>query len=395
MAQTPMNDSLDLQALADIGLSPALASTLADKLAEWQTLSDDSNHPIRPMRVVQVQRDHVLLHDGHQTHRASASNPLLAALQAQFDALAVGDWVLARQRSPHDWQAVELLPRRSQVSRRTHDGRGGVQRQVLVSNVDTALLIMGLDHDFNLRRLERYLTLVQLAGIGAVLVLTKADGVDDDQIAQRLQAARAVLPMTVPCLAVDGRDAATVQHLAPWLQAGLTLVLLGSSGAGKSTLTNTLLAAHEGPDSPESPAAQPLTSLDAPATGAVREDDSRGRHTTTHRSLHRTPGGACIIDTPGLRALRLDIDSRDDLAGAFGDVLQAAAQCRFRDCRHQSEPGCAVRDAVEPQRLRNFHKLLREAQRDSRSALERIEQVAQWKVRHRAAQTRMRIKRGA
>ena len=234
--------------------------------------------------------------------------------------------------------------------------------------------------------------LVQLAGIDAVLVLTKADGVDQAVIEQRLAAARALLPTEVPCLAVDGRDPGTAQRLSRWLRRGATVVLLGSSGAGKSTLTNTLMAAH-GASGPARVTRQ--RSDKHHATGAVRLDDSRGRHTTTHRSLHCTPGGACIIDTPGLRALRLDVDSRDDLAGAFGDVERAATTCRFRDCRHQSEPGCAVREAVEPERLHNFHKLLREAQRDSRSALERIEQVAQWKVRHRAALTRMRIKRGA
>ena len=407
-----MTAPLDLESLADIGLSPTQLFPLKDQLAECQALIDD---PIHPMRVVEVQRDHVLLHDGHHTHRASPSNALQAALQAQFDALAVGDWVLARLRSADNWQAVELLPRHSQVSRRTNDGRGGVQRQVLVANVNSALLVMGLDHDFNLRRLERYLMLVQLAGIGAVLVLTKADCVDAAATDQRLAAARALLPTDVPCLAVDGRDPSTAQRLGEWLPRGATVVLLGSSGAGKSTLTNTLLAAHgvPGPAEPSATAAAMVTDSAVPrcrvtpaqvtrqrsdnhhATGAVRQDDSRGRHTTTHRSLHCTPGGACIIDTPGLRALRLDIDSRDDLAGAFGDVERAASGCRFRDCRHQSEPGCAVREAIEPERLRNFQKLLREAQRDSRSALERIEQVAQWKVRHRAALTRMRVKRGA
>lgn len=385
-----MNAPLDLESLADIGLSPTQISPLKVQLAERQALTEE---PLHPMRVVEVQRDHVLLNDGHHSHRAGPSNALQAALLAQFDALAVGDWVLARLRGADNWQAVEMLPRHSQVSRRTNDGRGGVQRQVLVANVNSALLVMGLDHDFNLRRLERYLMLAQLAGIGAVLVLTKADSVDHAVVEQRLAAARALLPDDVPCLAADGRDPSTAQRLSGWLQRGATVVLLGSSGAGKSTLTNTLMAAaHEAPG----PAQVTRQRSDKHhATGSVRQDDSRGRHTTTHRSLHCTPGGACIIDTPGLRALRLDVDSRDDLAGAFADVERAAIGCRFRDCRHQSEPGCAVRETIEPERLRNFQKLLREAQRDSRSAQERIEQVAQWKVRHRAALTRMRVKRGA
>ena len=187
MAQTLMNAPLDLESLADIGLSPTQIPPLNNQLAECQALTED---PIRPMRVVEVQRDHVLLHDGRCTHRASPSNALQAAL-------AVGDWVLARLRSADNWQAVELLPRHSQVSRRTNDGRGGAQRQVLVANVNSALLVMGLDHDFNLRRLERYLMLAQLAGIGAVLVLTKADSMDHSVVEQRLAAARALLPTEV------------------------------------------------------------------------------------------------------------------------------------------------------------------------------------------------------
>ena len=156
--------------------------------------------------------------------------------------------------------------------------------------------------------------------------------------------------------------------------AGQTLVLLGSSGAGKSTLTNTLLGRA------------------VQDTGAVREHDSRGKHTTTSRSLHRLPGGACVIDTPGLRALRPDVDEAT-LAASFGDIEALAAQCRFRDCRHEDEPGCAVREGVAD-RLRNYHKLLREARRDTMTVLERQQQLAMWKARGRAARERMKKKRG-
>ena len=127
-------------------------------------------------------------------------------------------------------------------------------------------------------------------------------------------------------------------------------------------------------------------------TGAVREHDSRGKHTTTSRSLHRLPSGACVIDTPGLRALRPDVDEAT-LAASFGDIETLAPACRFRDCKHLDEPGCAVREGVDGDRLRNYHKLLREARRDTMSVLERQQMVAQWKVRGKAGKARAKAKR--
>ena len=151
--------------------------------------------------------------------------------------------------------------------------------------------------------------------------------------------------------------------------------MLGSSGAGKSTLTNTLLGAA------------------VQDTGAVRVHDGRGMHTTTARSLHRLPGGGCIIDTPGLRTLRPDADG-DALLASFADVASLSARCRFRDCAHQGEPGCAVRDGVDPDRLHNFQKMLREHRRDTLSWVERRQQLSAWKSRGKEARVRMRMKRG-
>lgn len=361
-----MMDSLDFEALHDIGLT----------LPMLQQLPGQAPTPeARLFRVVELQRDHLLLHDGHQARRARAAPALSESLQADDDALAVGDWVVARPEGGDGLVITDRLTPLTRIARRTHDGRGGPKRQVLVTNVDTALMVMGLDHDFNVRRLERYLALARLAGVQAVLVLTKADSLPLQVLAQRIAQARACLPAGVPCLALDGRSADVVPALAPWVQRGRTLVLLGSSGAGKSTLTNQ------------------LTGQQDQATGAVRADDSRGRHTTTVRTLHRTPGGACIIDTPGLRALRLDVGDEAQLGEVFGDVARWSTQCRFRNCRHEAEPGCAVREAVAPERLRNFHKLEREAKRDRMSVLERREQLAMWKARGRQAEIRMRAKR--
>jgi ribosome biogenesis GTPase len=183
------------------------------------------------------------------------------------------------------------------------------------------------------------------------------------------------VPRDVELIAVDARSAAAAAAVADYVVAGRTLVLLGSSGAGKSTLTNTLLGAA------------------VQATGAVRAGDSRGRHTTTARTLFRLPGGACVIDTPGLRGLQADLDEAG-LAAGFTDIAALASSCRFRDCTHRDEPGCAVRAEVPADRLANYHKLRREIRRETLTPLERRRQLAEWKARSRGAEERMKLKRG-
>ncbi len=348
--------------LQSIGLNPALQRSV------WQALNDDSVRPqdegLRPLlawRVVEVQRTQVLLHDGDAAQPARVLPMVHQALHEADDALAVGDWVLATPDAHGDLWVHQRITPTNQIARRLHDGRDKVARAVIVANVDTALLTMGLDHDFNLRRLERYLMLAKLASVEPLVVLTKADLARD--LAQRLDAVRAMLPPLAEVLAVNGLDThATRGALLPWLQPCRTLVLLGSSGAGKSTLTNALLG---------------QTTQD---TGPTREGDGRGRHTTTARTLHALPGGACIIDTPGLRTLRLDTEE-GALQGAFEDVAQLASQCRFRNCRHAAEPGCAVREGLAAERLRSYQKLSREAARDSMTLLDRQRQHALWRQR--------------
>ena len=398
-----MSETLDLEALARVGLGPRVRRQLACGIADPSA---------RPMRVTQVQREHLLLHDGRRAYRAQAAPALVDDLDAQQESLAVGDWVLAQPGGASSWRITCRLPPANQITRRTQDSRAGddrrrAQRQVLVSNVDTALLVMGLDADFNLRRLERYLALTRLAGVSALLLLSKADTVAAALRDQQIDAARTVLPAGMPVLALDLRQPAVAQALTPWLQPGQTLVLLGSSGAGKSTLANSLCAGAgpapgPAPTQLTGPAPGPApTQLTGPVpgpaptqlTGPSRADDSRGRHTTTVRSLLLLPGGACLIDTPGLRALRLDLAEPDDLARAFGEVAGLAPLCRFRNCQHQAEPGCAVRVSVDAPRLHNFHKLLRKARRDTLSPVERQAEVARFKARGRATRLRMRIKR--
>ena len=364
-----MIDSQAYERLRAIGLTPALMQRLA-------TLAPALAEPVL-MRVVEVQREGLTLHDGHMQHPARLLPALRHALADAGEAIAVGDWVRVERNELAEWWVHERVPPRNQLARRLHDGRDKVTRAVIVSNVDTALLVMGLDHDFSLRRLERYVALVQMAGVTPVVVLTKADLCADTPA--RLAQVRSLLPPQVAVVAVNAQVDEARKALQPWLQPGQTLVLLGSSGTGKSTLTNTLT--------------HTLTGADVAIVGANRAGDSRGRHTTTARSLHATLEGACLIDTPGLRTLRLDGDA-EDIGVAFADVAQRAGQCRFRDCRHDNEPGCAVRGAVPSERLKNYNKLLREARRDTLTALERKVQVQQWKAIGRQARQRMEAKRG-
>ena len=355
----------NFESLRHIGLTQAIANQLHSLGQPVQNA--------RLARITEIQRDWIALHDGSGETRARALPRLFQQLASGDTGLAVGDWVLVQTDTKGEqceqWISARLAPL-THLARRSQQG----QRQPLASNVDTALLVMGLDHDFNLRRIERYIALVQTAGVAPVIVLTKADiGAD---VASRLAQLERRLSHSVPALALNGLSSDAARALAPWMGAGQTLILLGSSGAGKSTLTNTLAAgAHAG----------------LQKTGAVRGDDDRGRHTTTARSLHLCPGGACIIDTPGLRSLCLDA-GEEALAASFADIDALAADCQFRDCGHVAEPGCAVRAAVDPDRLFNYQKLLREARRSQQTPLDRIAQRKRWKVVLKAADARTRQK---
>ena len=294
-------------------------------------------HPrARPARVVGQHRSGYLAADG--TGPGASVESLPDWQRPRFPPerrAAVGDWVLLEAD-----RIVALLPRTSLV-RRAAAGEH-YRLQPIAANVDVVLVVTGLDADFNPRRIERYLLLVRGAGVQPVVVLTKADrpGADPD-------AARAalvdVIAQGVPVVAVDARDPDSVAALEPWLRPGVTAALVGSSGAGKSTLTNTLLGEQR------------------MKTAQVRERDSRGRHTTTWRALLPLPSGACLIDTPGMRELKPT--GAESLAeGGFADIEELATRCRFRDCGHAGEPGCAVRAALEsgeldPGRLANYLKL--------------------------------------
>lgn len=343
---------IDINALRLIGLTPYITQQLL--------MLENKTENGAPARVTEIQRESIKLQ--------SARGITQVRRQMFAGELAVGDWVMVELNG--DSRITNRMEPVTKIARRTSDGT----HQLLVTNIDTALLVMGLDQDFNLRRIERYLAIVQAAQVSPVIVLTKQDIAVD--VVQKLDAIKERLPNYLPIFSVNAHDNSVATLLAPWLGLGQTLVLLGSSGAGKSTLTNT------------------LTQTTTQETGEVRKSDSRGRHTTTARSLFSCASGACIIDTPGLRTWSPDIDE-ESLSNAFDDIDTLSAHCRFRDCHHQDEPGCAVRDAVHPDRLLNYQKLLREVRRNQQTPLDRIQQRNQWKVLQKSAAIHTRNKRSS
>jgi ribosome biogenesis GTPase len=277
----------------------------------------------RLARVIAQHRNGYRLHDGLEEFGAQPAARFLRRKAAAEARPAVGDFVFVTMGAPASIESV--LPRRTELSRAAAGERH--VRQIIAANIDTVFVLMGLDGDFNPRRIERYLVLIQGSGAWPVVVLTKTDKVDtvaSDLAMAELRAALAGVELH----AINAKDRVSVAPLLKHLGAGDTAVLVGSSGAGKSTLTNTLLG------------------VERQATATVREADSRGRHTTTHRALIQLPGGACLIDTPGMRELKLTGD--EDLgAASFADIEALAIDCRFGDCTHGNEPGCAVRAALE------------------------------------------------
>jgi ribosome biogenesis GTPase len=284
---------------------------------------------------------------------------------------AVGDWVAVCD-APGGTAAIEaVLPRSSKVSRKTPWLKA--EEHVLVANVDKVLIVSGLDGDFNPRRLERYLTAAWDSGADPVLVLTKLDVCDDPG---KLLEAEAVA-IGLPVVAVSNVTGEGVDEVRELLRPRRTFVLLGSSGVGKSTLVNQLAGRRLMP------------------TGDLRRD-GRGRHTTRHRQLLVLPSGALLVDTPGLRELQIwegDIDS------AFADIAEIAAQCRFNDCAHETEPGCEVQEALatgalDPDRYASYLKLQRELRAIERrsSARLRREEKQRWRARARESRRARRYK---
>jgi ribosome biogenesis GTPase len=279
----------------------------------------------------------------------------------------VGDWVAARVVGDRQAIVDAVLPRSTLFSRRAPGRRE--DQQPMAANIDVVFLVSGLDGDFNPRRIERYLTLAAESGAAPVIVLNKSDACDD--LAARIEETAAVAAAT-PIVTCSARAGDGLDALDRFLGPGRTVALLGSSGVGKSTIVNRLLGD------------------DRFLTNDVRESDSRGRHTTTHRELVPLPRGGALIDTPGMRELQLWA-SQESVDVTFEEIADIAAGCRFRDCAHNGEQGCAVEAAlargdITADRFASYRKLLAEARRHEvmTDKLAALEQKRKWKVIHKA-----------
>ncbi len=290
------------------------------------------------------------VHKGHfQVLTEAGELTIHSALLQGLPPCTVGDWLLLQHETR---RPLRLLERFSLLRRKA--ARARVDTQLLAANVDLLLILSSCNRDFNPARLERYLALALDAGVHPLVVLTKADLVDDAADFRR-QAEKLRPGLAVET--VNALNPESLHGLMAWCRPGQTLALVGSSGVGKSTLAQSLGTGER-------------------ETAPIREDDSRGRHTTTARSLHLLPGGALLIDTPGLRELQLT-GGEEAIDTLFEDI-HAIAGCRFADCRHENEPGCAVRRAIEEgqleqRRLNSYHKLLREQRHNSETLAERHE----------------------
>lgn len=274
-------------------------------------------------RVVAQHRTGYEVHDGERLLEANILSSLRKPSVSAEQRPAVGDWVWIAPADDGSLMIRSVVPRRSMLRR----GAAGEKHraQLIATNIDWVFIVCGLDGDFNPRRIERYLAIVQDSGAHPLVLLTKSDQCADAETA--LAEIVGIAGSDVPVIAINAKSLATNDVLAKYLGIGNTLVLVGSSGAGKSTLTNTLLG------------------IDKMRTNEVREHDSRGRHTTTHRALIPLPMGACLIDTPGMREIKLLGEEALDV-GTFADIEALTTECRFSDCGHQSEPGCAINAAL-------------------------------------------------
>jgi len=316
--------------LSSLGWQPFFQQQLL--LEEWDVAL--------PARIIEQHKSEIKV--------ATAEETIAIALTHSMPEMVVGDWILL----DGDKHFLRLLERKTSFARKAAGSK--VHKQLISANVDTAFIVCSMNADFNLNRIERFLSLVNESEAEPVVVLSKSDQTESPE--KFIRAVQSIDPLLM-VEAVNCLDSVSISKLSPWVKKGRTIAVLGSSGVGKSTLTNTLLGEE------------------TQSTSGIREDDSKGRHTTTSRSLVSLAEGGLILDTPGMREIQL-ADCKDGIATTFADIEALAEECRFADCQHESEPGCAIQKAIESEgldvrRLGNYKKLLREEALNSANLAER------------------------
>lgn len=341
--------------LPDMGWTPFFQSQI--EIEEYDNLT--------PVRVTEVHRNAL------ETTGQSGQMRLPMTGELIDHGVAVGDWIVTNNETG---LPVRVLERKTLLKRRASGDEPSAQ--LIAANVDTLFIVSSCNADFNIARLERYMALARQAQIEPAIILTKAD-LCDDPTDYRGRAESALRDVIVETVVATDPDVA--KQLESWCSKGLTVALLGSSGVGKSTLINALTGAGR-------------------LTQDIREDDAKGRHTTTRRSMHRTPAGGWVIDTPGMRSLRLT-DVAEGVDMVFADVAELAQGCKFRDCEHDSEPGCAIRAAIEagdldPARLMRWQKLQREDARHTETLAQSRERTRTLGKMHAGGKARAKAKKG-
>ncbi len=305
--------------LPQIGWQPFFQQQLT--LEEWETVTIG--------RVTVQQRSLIEL--------LTTEGTVMLPITQSMPAMTTGDWLLLDS----DLRFLRLLERISLFSRKAAGTK--VATQLIAANIDTVFIVCSMNLDFNLNRIERYLAMAHEAGVETVIVLTKEDLCDRPRAFE--EQARSIDPL-LNVVSVNGLDSQSVKQLDGWCVTGKTVALLGSSGVGKSTLINT------------------LSDREKQQTNSIRKDDDKGRHTTTSRTLHMLSTGGILLDTPGMREIQLANCERG-VEETFSEIVELATHCKFSDCSHQNEPGCAVRTAIEvgkldQRRLSSYRKLMRE-----------------------------------
>lgn len=328
-----------------------------------QQCSEEACDKTVPARLIEHDRTSITVTTG--------SEVLTMTLLSSMPDMVVGDWILLDQEK----QFLRLLDRKTCFSRKAAGSK--LKKQLIAANVDIAFIMFSMNQDFNLNRIERFLALVNESGAESVILLSKCDqAIEPEKFVADAQALDSHLVVkAINCLDIESRAI-----LSPWLNEGKTIAMLGSSGVGKSTLINTLLGE------------------DRQSTGEIRDNDKKGRHTTTRRSLIALGTGGLILDAPGIREIQLT-DCKEGIAATFSDIEVYAKQCRFIDCQHQVEPGCAVQQAIksgdlDQRRFTNYFKLLREEAFNTSSFSERRANKKDLSKHYKRAQTQAKGKKG-